>query len=305
MFETIDGTEHNVRLVDDCYVGRLRHIPPFCYNAKVSGSIISAPSVRSMIDFVEKHCPEPKRSMSSSTTGTDSGFRRFDTWEETLDVFRNRPHTLQQFDPVDEKLTLPTYGGNEVQFDTTGDFFDMGRVLSGEPEAWGHFIDTNPRKLYATIVVNIVADYTVSGDVLTHRCNRLQRLVYWLENQNIRCQIKAFKVNECGLMELYVKHFDQYLDLDALAIVGCPDFHRRIWFRFIEYSDTWQSGYGRSYQINRGELIMPKQFTEEKGIFLFTDMYPTIERMDAAFDTAEARIKQTLEDGFENLNIAF
>lgn len=311
MFECIPYASHNATHVEDVTLGQVYDghlktvVEEYCPGMRSGCSVLSASNITSFMEYLQKHCPTPKRDRESSSSGSDGTFHKFHSYEEAMDTFTLRPHTLQKFDPLDERLALPKKNSNEINFDVTGDFFDMGRVLEGVPEAWGTFEDTNPRNLFATVVVNLTAVCYIKAETLMQRSFRLQRLVNWLENQHIRVQVKALQTSQCGHLEIGVKKFEQYLDLDAVAVIGHTDFFRRLLFRFDEYSPTWQYGYGTPMQINKGNLKLPKRFAEEKGIFLFTDIQPTPEAVDAAFDLAEARILDVLENGFENLNLTF
>lgn len=309
-FECLTHEEHNALLQGDVLVGKLKKAPEFCPKGVVGCTALSAPSVRSFLTYLEDYCAMPKHDNASSRTRSggydwNSDFHKIESYDEAMDIFKNRPYEIQQFDPFDERLALPLKSGNEVNFDVTGDFFDMGRVLSGEPEAWGTFTDTNPRNLFATIVINLTAVWSIPAEAMMRRSFRMQRLVNWLENQNVRVQVKALQVSQCAYMEFTVKTFEQYLDLDSLAIAGHSDFFRRSMFRLMEWSDTWQNGYGTVWEIKRNDLKVPARWKDEPGIFLFTENQNSVEAVDQAFDLCEVRISEVLDGGRENLHLTF
>lgn len=306
MFECIEADTYEWAKVDNCYVGSLKQKAEFAKGYSREGaSVIQAPSIGAFLDYLDKHCPEPKHTKSSSSQGRESNFHQFESYEEAMDVFRNRPHDVRKFKPEDERLAMPDESGNEVYYEVTGDYIDIVRAIEDVPESFGNFSMGNPRSMFCTIVVNLSAVWYTPVASMNRRGERLLRLVDWLEHQKIRVQVKLLDSSECMYAEIQAKEFDQYMDLDNLAVAVSPDFFRRCLFRFMEYSPTWQSGYGTSCTIESGRLSFPKRLNEQSGLFLFSENYAELEKVDPAFDMVHKTISEKLLDGQRNISLVF
>jgi hypothetical protein len=206
--------------------------------------------VGTYLRFLGEHMPEPKRSGSSSTEGTAGDFYFFESYEEALDTYIHSPHSVRNFQELDVRLSDGESAGLDVALDVTGDYLDIGRYLEGDPECFGSMTNGNPRGLRVNLVVNMGWWSGVNNETINLRSQRIQRLVDWLETQQVRTSIRFVRSTECSHLEIVVKDHDQILDLNDLAVVGHSDFLRRAGFRFDEHSDTWQEGYGSSRSFN-------------------------------------------------------
>lgn len=307
MFECIAPDTYEFELIDDCYVGKLTKGLDFTSNTRVGASVIQAPSVGSYLSYLRNHCPAPKQGRESCgrKSGYKESFYALESYEEAMDIFVNRPHEIRTFKPEDETLAVPDESGREVFFDVTGDYIDIERAIEGVPEAMGNLSMGNPRSMYATIIINTMAPWYVDQEVLAERGRRLLRLVDWLEHQRIRVQVKLFSGSQCFYNEIEIKRFDQYMDLDNLAIASHVDFFRRMQFRFMEYSPTWQSGYGTATTIELGTMKFPNRLREQRGIYLFSENHRTVDSVTKSFDLTTKTIKNKLADGETNIVMNF
>ena len=253
---------------------------------------LHASSVQSFIDYVVTEFPTPKQGGDSMKYS--SGFNDFRTWDEFIEVATKTPHLLKSFVPKDELLASPDNAGNEVIFDVSGDFLDIGRYLSGDPESFGVMVLGNPRALFATIVMNLSSTCHFDVKGLKSRCQRITRLVDWLEAQGIRTQIKAFHINQCEYLEIDVKRPDESIDLTTLAIVSTPDFFRRLCFRTIEWSPTFSYAYGTSCLVDNGYLDVPE--LSEAGLYIFSETRESAEKMEKEFDRAEVILSKQISE---------
>lgn len=194
------------------------------------------------LDFVQKNMDKPKRSGSSAEY--HPGFHTFRTFEEAVDTFRSKPESVTHFDPAELRIKDNSEAGNEVDYDVTGDFIDMGRFMEGVPESVGTMHQGNARNRRVTIVINLTHYHGVREDVITHRSERILRLVDALEAGGIRCGIVGIESSECNHTEVVIKRHEEPLSVTDLAVATHTDFFRRVIFRFTEYSKTFESGYG-------------------------------------------------------------
>ena len=223
--------------------------------------------VNTAINYVKEFLPEPGRDDSSNTRG-QSGFQSFNNFKQAVDTFLNDPTSLVKYDPGEINPTDFREQGNHVEYDVTGDFIDVGRVLEGVPEHFGALHNGNPRNRRVRIIMNVGHLHYVHVDDILHRSERIIRLVDMLENANIRTELIAAYSSSCSHTEITVKRFDESLVVEDVAVVTHPDFPRRIMFRLSEHSDTWSYGYGQSVQLNEGVEDFKSKFNDELTIYI-------------------------------------
>ena len=261
---------------------------------KQEGAIaLYADSLDAFFEYLPVLSQRYRHERSSERFGSGS-FQKMESYEEAIDTFRNHPEDIRTFTPLDETLFQP-HGGTEVFYDTDGSFIDMGRFMEGVPECFGENINGNVNNLFATIVVNLSASASIPQRVLRARGERLTRLVDWLENQNIRTEVVALCTQNCCHVEIVVKRFEDTLDIDRIAVVGHPDFYRRMIFRVIEVSDTFTPGYGTASCVRNHMMNPPK--IEGEGIVILTENAYDVEQVTKSFDECERTITQELAEG--------
>lgn len=199
-----------------------------------------------MLDFVAKEMPEAKRGKSSiDTVGDNDEFHAFRTYKETMDIFRGKPETVVKFDPAELSIKDQNESGTQVDYDVTGSFIDMGRYMEGIPEVMGDMHNGNARNRRCNITIDINNVWSINHEDITHRSERILRLIDALEAGGIRTQLTMVHSNECDHVEIILKHHEEPLTITDLAVVTHPEFLRRIMFRFIEHSKSFSYGYGR------------------------------------------------------------
>lgn len=212
-----------------------------------------------LFEYVLKNYPEPRNAGSSDNRGT-SGFNKFGSYDEAIDMFTKTPEQIVNFDETELRVKDTGEAGNSVDYQVTGDYIDMGRHMEGVPEQFGTMHRGNARNRRINIIFNIsVVNYIKESDAL-HKAERILRLVDALENGGVRCSIRGIESSECTHTEVTVKHHHEPLTLTDLAIVTHPEFLRRILFRVIEYSETYESGYGFAYALTRA--VNPKMLDD-------------------------------------------
>lgn len=287
---------------NDVFFGHITKTPSFCHLLQQNALVVRAESVPSFVDFVLKAYTEAQRAKSSNDRG-DGTFQSFTSFGEAVDTFLHRPHTLRTYENIDDKLVRYDQSGNDSYFDVVGDYLDMGRYLSGEPEMYGNMSMGNPRNIFATLYINTGAVWYISQEMLNYRAQRLMQLIDWLEHQQIRCEVIAFSSNQCAHVEIKVKDFTSYLDLDALAVVTHSDFHRRIIFRVREYSQTWSFGYGTATTLGKGDFKLPNHLQGEQGIFGISENDTKKEHITKSFDKAKTDIIEMMDNGYPSLQL--
>lgn len=259
---------------------------------------LSFDSVREVFTTIEEQGWKPNKGKSSDGRGRDS-FHFFDSLDEAKDVYLNHPERIRVFKNSDIKLESLESPGNDVYFDVTGDFVDVGRFLDGDPECIGNSTMGNPRSIFATINILIPRVHYTKHEYMNTIQRRVIRLVDWLENQQIRCQVVATDVSRCINTTIVVKQYTDPVDLNDLAVVCHSDFLRRICFLLSEQSKTWAYGYGNS--IDYDERMKKYKPEPEDGLYIYVGGYlpnrDGIDGVNAEFDVIEERIKEMVDNG--------
>lgn len=167
--------------------------------------------------------------------------------EITADV---KKYTKIYVDKFEKQLAEKT----EYVFDVVGEFFDIGAVMVGEPEAWIKQIVIKDDKF---IELNIQGAYNYKTDLNMVRKNgaKLFAIASVLEQKGLLVKINMFfrtkgsengKPNSITEMKIMVKDYNQGLDYKKLGILLGVPFFRRGYLRLleIEYDTKCKDNYG-------------------------------------------------------------
>ena len=168
--------------------------------------------------------------------------------EITADI---KKYTKMYVDKFEKQLSERT----EYVFDVTGQFFDIGAVMVGEPEAWIKEIVVQEDKF---IELNIQGAYQHNTDLNMVRKNgaKLFAIASVLEQKGLLVRINMFfrskgsendKPNSITEMKIMVKDYNQGLDYKKLGILLGVPFFRRGYLRLleIEYDTKCKDSYGK------------------------------------------------------------
>jgi hypothetical protein len=308
MFEFVKADQITLQHTKGAYVsGHLTHNLDHHRRSEsqVGALAVYAENLHAFVDFLQTHCAKPQRAMrSSSPKSYGSGkFFALNSYEEALDVYLNRPYEVRKFKAKDDQIKIPDTAGNDVFYDVTGDYLDIDRYLEGQPEDFGNMTLGNPNSIFCLVVINLAMIWYVPEEAVRRRGERLVRLIDWLENKKIRCAIKAFASNDCVHLEMGIKDYTEALDLDTIAVVSHPDFYRRLVFRTMEYSPTYNSSYAMQTLLHLDSLRMPR-IEHNNGILLFTENHEHATTVDRNFNKVERDIETMLFDGDKYFSMA-
>jgi hypothetical protein len=244
---------------------------------------------------------KPNREKQSNKYQSD--FHTFKSLAEATDVFENRPESIREFSINDDRLERPDSPGKDVLFDITGDYLDIDRYLTGEPEMFGNAVMGNPKNIFCTINVLTAYVYYTSNEYILAKQKRILRLVDWLETQGVRCQIVAQDDSEVAFISTVVKEFQDPFNLNDLAVVCHPDWLRRVEFLVMEQSKTWQYGYGSSHIYD--ERMLKYKPNPEDGMYIYVGGYKPyggyggndIKKLNQAFDDLEKKVMELVDAG--------
>lgn len=232
---------------------------------------------------------KPVKGNASEDTD-DPGFHAFDTYDEALSTFRSKPESVVKFDPAELRIKDESESGQTVDYDVVGDYVDMGRHMEGIPESWGSMHNGNARNRRVNIIINLNQTWNVDHNAITHRGERILRLVDALEAGGVRTQLVGVKSNQCGHAEVIIKRHEEVLTISDLAVVSHPEFLRRICFRINENSETWDWGYGSGVIFSEAIQSKPEMLhsdnNDEMNILVDSNFYDR-ETIDSHFDKLE------------------
>lgn len=247
---------------------------------------------------------EPKRDKASDRRRDgDDDYYSFDNLAQAWDVFENKPDTIRGFSVNDDRLERPDSPGKDVLFDITGDYLDIDRYLTGEPEMFGNAVMGNPKNIFCTINVLTSFVWYTTPEYMIVKQKRILRLVDWLETQGVRCQIMGQDDSEVAFISTVIKEYQDPFNLNDLAIICHPDWLRRIEFVVMEQSKTWQSGYGNSMTYDN--RMLEYKPNPEDGMYIYIGGYSPyggwgdndIDRLNKEFDRLEKQVAELVDQG--------
>ena len=222
--------------------------------------------IQTYMDFVESHNSDNNSfgnnrygevHDTSSHSKRGGSWTKFNTWDKGLYAMKKTPEVFRNFSESDLRLNDEENAGNDFEYGVSGDFLDIDRVLSGEPEAFGVMKDGTiiSRFCQITIVGNHYSMTTQSE--IDEVAQGVLRLVDMLEQNNVRCEIGMVWSNDNSHLEILLKHYNDRLDINDIAVALSADFFRRLDLWWSEHSSTLDYGYGRA------EMIAPTAFYDE------------------------------------------
>ena len=253
--------------------------------------IVLVEGIQNEISLVEKLFPKPRRNASSSKHG-GNGFNLFRTYEEAIDTFKNNPGSLVKYDPHELMVIDYHEQGNELEYDVTGDFIDIGRVLEGVPESFGKLHSGKARNRRVRIVANASQTCYMGQEEINKRSSRIIRLVNALEAHNFPVELISVDSCKCYHLENIVKKFNEPLVIEDVAIVTNSEYLRRLHFRVSEYSDTWFVGYGNSMVLDMNINSFRSEYNDELTVYIGNDM--RMGQIDFVFDELETTVTEEL-----------
>ena len=304
MFDFVHADEITItKNTGNVIVGNLTKKLSFSRYEQKNAIAVRCESLNAFFTLLEEDMPTAQKGgESDGKKGGYSDFYTLNSYKEALETYRDAPHKVRNFTPKDDHLKAPEGIGTDIFYDVTGDFIDMGRHLEGAPEEFGNMFMGNPYTLFATVVVNLSATWNFTEEAVRIRGERLVRLIDWLESQHIRTNIIGFHSNQCDHLEIVVKRHNEPLNVDAVAAIGHTDFLRRLIFRVIEYSPTFEYGYGTATQMADGRLDMPQ--IEYNGMLIFSETHKDIVKIHKNFDEVETKIDTMLQAGDRQFSLA-
>jgi hypothetical protein len=176
-----------------------------------------------------------------------------------------------------------------IGYDVAGDYVDIGRYLSGEPECFGTRIDDpGAAKPVVKVSVNTAVSCGVSQEAIFARGAAVLAAIDVIESTGKRVELwavnGALSCDDRKTHETYVlvKSADQHLDCDRLAFALChAATHRRLCFSVFEKYGLTAGGTYPHGVTDRDGVYTPE--ARRRGTFSKRELLEEVKRIcDAA-----------------------
>lgn len=206
-----------------------------------------------------------------------SEFNEFEDWSECV---HHLQHGWQKgVDAVNAKTSrLEQEVGGSVLREAfnpaiTGLFFDVGLVMTGEPECWLETNQEDTGNRVVTLAINCSVSASISSKTIIERGAALCALIKLLETNGksvrvvlgmgVNIGFSNPKTTDKIQTEIVLKQEGQPFDLDSMAFwLVCPDAFRRLLFRFLEEHPQFHRirgnyGFPDTSYTPEGQIKMP------------------------------------------------
>lgn len=201
------------------------------------------------------------------------------TYEEAVDYAKHGwdagLETIKDYVETDAKMI-------NVEHALVGHAVDVGRFLTGVPDTMISFYDDAYRnKAPLTVYVKLTYLADIDGEQAMEYCAKILETIAIL-NRTFNVKLVGVFITEhkkvgTDIVCINIKETDESFVLNSLAFAFNPAFFRRFWFKWLEGTNFWERGYGRSPEGKfgkgkNGELLSKIVPPNEQVLFL-QDIY--------------------------------
>lgn len=208
------------------------------------------------------------------------------TWEKYLELLENgdtnvmnqiKTETGKQVAQLSKKYedTLSRY-----KFDVSGQFFDVGLVLSGIPETWLEPIVEKEPVVKVSVLINGAFNHKFNKDDVVKNASRILGMIKILEDHGVQIQLKMLTGCQSssyrgsyseGLITLInLKEYDDPINYKKLSALLTPATLRRGTFKIMEMQAAdLRSGYGVPHTIDGHPALNSSKSIDELEAKLF------------------------------------
>lgn len=220
--------------------------------------------------------PSKGEGKRNSRLHEDSDWRGTSTWEQAANLAQfgwteGREQVgkiMSQIEAVDRQIVRPA-----PVWDVTGDFVDVGRFCSGDPENMVRWEDRPQSKRIVRIAVNMCVSAGVSAQTIRWSGACLLALVDRLEMEGVQCEIDMiFGIKGVGngqmVCAVNLKTAGEPLWIDRMAFhMAHPSSLRRLMFSYLEnqspervriFGSHNNSNYGYPMQVEDIQKMIKK-----------------------------------------------
>ena len=193
-------------------------------------------------DYVDVSESNKYANSRSESRKNSAGVNNFagGTYEDAVEQAKSgNPELVESFyDGVEALNAMIEASGRAFTRDVTGEFFDVGDFLAGEPECWWKDDSLEGKRQVVPVYVNTCMSCWVSNTIIKNRGCAIVALCDMLQKQGFIVDLNIVCVSRYpGGKKLYEKCLvpTDPIDLDAMAfMVANPLFLRRLEFSICE-----------------------------------------------------------------------
>lgn len=248
---------------------------------------IVAPNIRAFVDYVSNH--KPKTGSSTYTRHEDwYGTKSLD---KAIDLFKYKRHLLLPKGFQQKHIKNVSAAGTDVEYNVTGDYLDMGRYMSGEPEVFGTNINGDLTGKVIRVYINASVSASYDAEEIMTGAEKLAEVINALYISGAKVSTTFMSAEETQWIEVKLNDFGDPLNPVDLVAVASPSFIRRLCFAVNNYHDVTTNGSivdvlnGHRDMLNRGEDLV---------VYVVPNTIPNFNRTGAV-DKAISDIKEAIE----------
>jgi len=168
-----------------------------------------------------------------------------------------------------------------VEHALVGHAVDVGRFMTGVPDSMVSFYDDSYRnKAPLTVYTKLTYLCDIEGNEAMEYTSKILETVAILNRTfNVKLVGVFDSINDdCTNMVLVnIKDTDERFVLNNLAFAYNPAFFRRFWFKWLETTDMWQSGYGTcpsgTFGANKVGRVLESILPPQEQVIFMPDVY--------------------------------
>lgn len=245
------------------------------------------PNINSLVDYVSNHKPKS----GSSTYTYNENWYGTKSLDQAIDLFRNKRHELLPKGFQQKYIKNVSAAGTDVKFSVTGDYLDMGRYMSGEPEVFGTNINGDLTGKVIRVYINASVSASYDSDDVMLGAEKLAEVINALYVSGARVSTTFMSAEETQWIEVKLNDFGDPIDPVDLVAVASPSFIRRLCFAVNNYHDVTTNGSivdvlnGHRDILNKGDDLV---------VYVAPNTIPNFNRTGAV-DKAISDIKEAIE----------
>ena len=248
---------------------------------------IVAPNIRAFVDYVSQHKPKA----GSSTYTHNDGWYGTKSLDQAIDLFRNKRHELLPKGFQQKYIKNVNANGIDVEYNVTGDYLDIGRYMSGEPEVFGTNINGDLTGKVVRVYINASVSASYDAEDVMLGAEKLTEVINALYVSGARVSTTFMSAEETQWIEVKLNDFGDLLNPVDLVAVASPSFIRRLCFAVNNYFGASTHGSivdvldGHRGILNKGEDLV---------VYIAPNGVPNFNRTGAV-DKAISDIKEAIE----------
>jgi len=261
----------NTEVIEGCK--SLHKIPSYLENANIrkDDKIIELGTLSNYKKFMQLHKEFTGSSENSSMRDEGSGSRDGFSGSQTYDNFltlldegdkdvmnKIKVETTKQVAELSKKYEEVIH---RYKFDTSGQFFDVGLVLTGVPETWLEPDNVKEEKVRVEIIINGTFHSGISKSDVVRGASRILAMIKILEDNDVEVKLKIVSciadfTHGGNVNNLYVatdvKNYDEPINYKKASALLSPTYLRRGMFKMMELvgKNKLSGGYGRPIEVN-------------------------------------------------------